>query len=66
MNQSKSHQTFRSIGIDHEKLLQKVLQARPWATARDVARMAPSLADVPERELEARMARARRKSLQVR
>ncbi len=53
--------SLRSTGIDQERLLEKILQARPWATARDVVRLAPAFAGVPEKELEARMTRIRRR-----
>lgn len=47
--------------VNTEALLDRVLVARPKATADDVRRLAPVLADLPDGEIDARLQRARRR-----
>ena len=58
--------TRGSAGIDEEKLLLRILQARPWATALDVVRIAPILAQHDQKQLEARMTRLRQRTIRGR
>ncbi|MGK7871308.1 hypothetical protein [Falsiroseomonas sp. E2-1-a20] len=48
--------------INQEKLLQRILQARPWATVPEAVRIAPIFGSVHQKELEARMTRVRRRT----
>jgi hypothetical protein len=45
-----------------EKLLVRILVARPDATADEVRKLAPALAHLPDAEIAARLAKARRRS----
>lgn len=47
--------------LDHENLLDRILVARPNADVEDVRIMAPALAKLPDAEIEARIAKARRR-----
>lgn len=47
--------------IKSAKLFEAILAARADATAADVRRLAPGLAHLPDAELEARLAQARRR-----
>lgn len=49
--------------IDTEALLDRVLIARPDATPDEVRLLAPTLAELPDAELAARLAKARRRQL---
>lgn len=50
------------MGVDTEALLDRILIARPDAQPDDVRRLAPVLAHLPEAEIMARLAKARRRS----
>jgi hypothetical protein len=47
--------------LNHENLLERILVARPDADVEVVRLMAPALAPLPRREIEARLAKARRR-----
>ncbi len=47
--------------VNTEKLLDRILVARPNATPDDVRRLAPLLAHLPDEELIARIAKAQRR-----
>ncbi|GAY20104.1 hypothetical protein [Sphingobium fuliginis] len=47
--------------LNTEKLLDRILIAKPNATPDDVRRLAPALAHLPDTELAARIAKARRR-----
>ena len=49
------------MGVDTEALLDRILIARPDAEVDDVRRLAPILAHLPEAEIAARLAKARRR-----
>ncbi|MBU8541648.1 hypothetical protein [Falsiroseomonas tokyonensis] len=67
-----ANQRHRTIGtrgsaeIGEEKLLLRILQARPWAIALDVVRIAPILAQHDQKQLEARMTRLRQRTVRGR
>lgn len=47
--------------LNTENLLDRILVVRPTASPADVRRLAPALAHLPDRELIARIAKARRR-----
>jgi hypothetical protein len=47
--------------LNHENLLERILVARPDADVEVVRQMAPALAPLPRNEIEARLAKARRR-----
>lgn len=47
--------------VNTEKLLDLVIMARPDASPDDVRKLAPILAPLPDAELKARVAKARRR-----
>lgn len=49
------------MAIDTEKLIDRVLIARPDASPDDVRLLAPALAHLPQAELVARLTKARRR-----
>ena len=49
------------MSLNTEKLLDRILVARPNATPNYVRRMAPALAHLPEAEIAARIAKAQRR-----
>lgn len=50
------------MNLNTENLLDRILVARPDATPDDVRMLAPALAKLPEAELAARLAKARRRT----
>lgn len=51
--------------LNTENLLDRVLVAKPNATPDDVRQLAPALAELPDAELAARIARAQRRKEQA-
>lgn len=49
------------MSLDHGKLLERILIARPDADLEVVRRMAPALTDLPDAEIAQRLAKAKRK-----
>lgn len=49
------------MSLDTEKLLDRIIVARPNARPADVRLLAPALAHLPDNELIARIAKARRR-----